>query len=683
MPLIRPARLVCLAACVCTAILSAQPSVVRSADGPPVSTIVPDGRPHKFEARDQQFFIDGQPTLLLAGEMHFGRVQPEDWDTRLKQAKAMGLNAVSFYLFWNTVESKEGQFTFSGLTDVRHVLELCRQNGLWAILRPGPYCCAEVEYGGIPWWTAKYPDVKIRTADPKYVEWSRRYIEQVYRQVGDLQVSRGGPLVMVQIENEYGNARPANNDYMVALHKIFRDVGFDCQLFICDPFPTPATRLLPGVMAEQNGLKGPASPSLRAALGGFPVYVPEVYTAWFTGLGQPLATRNSAISDTLNWVGGLLDNRNSFCLYMFFGGTSYGFSNGCNENLPVQTSYDYGAPIDEAGRVTEKYRALRTLLSTRLGLQPPEPPPDPAVITLPAIRLTEHEPLLATLPAAPTRSAAKPVAMENLDQDYGFVLYRKTFPAGLKGALELKQVQDYAVVMVNGKTVAKAFRGYGPDSSKVQLDEAGPVTLDILVYNLGRISVITNAASQDRASKGLIGGAWLDGAELSGWDMFSLPLPAGAASFQASTAPHIGPTFYRGTFDLAAVGGTFLDLRNWGFGVVWVNGHNLGRFTDRGAIRSLFLPAQWLKAGANEITVLELHDAPKVPEISGTLNAIEETAVPFPVALDRGVRPAGLRGFRGRGPLPGPGGIPPGFPPPGVPPVTPPPAAPAAGNGAP
>jgi beta-galactosidase len=139
-----------------------------------------DGKTHKFEARNHQFIIDGRPVVLAAGEMHFGRVLAEDWETRIKQAKAMGLNTISFYLFWNQVEPQEGKFNFTGMNDVRHVLQLCQANGMWAILRPGPYCCAEVEYGGIPAWTLKYPDVKIRTNDPKYVEWSRRYIEQVY-----------------------------------------------------------------------------------------------------------------------------------------------------------------------------------------------------------------------------------------------------------------------------------------------------------------------------------------------------------------------------------------------------------------------------------------------------------------------------------------------------------------------
>jgi beta-galactosidase len=604
-----------------------------------VTALVPDGRPHSFEARDHQFFLDGQPTLLVAGELHFGRVQPEDWPARLRQAKAMGLNTVSFYLFWNQVEAKEGKFNFTGMTDVRRVLKLCRDNGLWAVLRPGPYCCAEIEYGGIPAWTLKHPDVKVRTTDPRWLAWCRRYLAAVYNQVGDLQVSRGGPLLMVQVENEYGITEPTNNAYMAAMTKIFRDTGFSGPLFTCEPstriWSEPGLRV-PGLMYGRNGLESDRKfQQSAAALGDFPVYVPEVYTAWFSGWGEPVATKNSTIPQITNWVTYLLDHHDSFCLYVFFGGSNYGFDNGCNEYLPVQTSYDYNAPIDEAGRTTEKYRALRTLLAARLKINPPAIPDDPPVIEIPAFKLTQHEPLLQTLPRRPTRVSAQTVSMEDLDQAGGFVLYRKTFPSGLKGKLELKQAMDYSLVMVNGKTVGTAFVGDGLAGNQIELPATdGPATLDLLVYNLGRISVVVSERSQHLARKGLIGGASLNGRDLSDWQIYSLPYDR-VDRFKASDAPPTGPVFYRGTFTVDHPGGTFLDLRNWNMGAVWVNGHNLGRYWDRGALRSLFLPRQWLRHGRNEIIVLDLHGAPKTAEVSGGTKIIETPAVPFAVRLDR------------------------------------------------
>jgi beta-galactosidase len=603
-----------------------------------VTSIVPDGKPHQFETRNHQFFIDGQPTMLTAGEMHFGRVQPEDWDTRIKQAKAMGLNTISFYLFWNQVETKEGKFNFTGMTDVRRVLKLCQANGMWVVLRPGPYCCAEIEYGGIPWWTLKYPDVKIRTADPKWLDWSRKYLAQVYKQVGDLDASKGGPLLMTQVENEFGITDPTNSDYMVAITKVFKEVGFK-NLFTCDPttkvWSNPALRV-PGLMYGRNGLKDDRGYTQSAELiGDYPVYAPEVYTAWFSGWGEPIATKNASIPQITNWLTYLLNHRYSFCLYMFFGGSNYGFDNGSNFYLPVQTSYDYNAPIDEAGRTTEKFRALRTLLSTQLKINPPAPPAEPAVIEIPTIKLDQSEPLLQTLPRKPTLVSAKTVSMEDLNQDYGFVLYRKTFPDGLKGKLELKNAMDYTVVMVNGKTVGTSFVGDGLDSNKIELPQtAGPATLDLLVYSLGRISVIVDAETSHLARKGLLDGASLDGADLSGWQIYSLPY-ASVDNFKASDAPHTGPTFYRGTFTVDQLGGTFLDMRNWSMGAVWVNGHNLGRYWDHGGLRSLFVPSHWLKRGRNEIVILELHAAPKLAEVSGGTKIIEEKAVPFAVKLDR------------------------------------------------
>jgi len=619
---------------------AAQNAAPAPTPGPVLTSIVPDGKPHKFEARDHQFFIDGQPTMIISGEMHFGRVLGEDWETRIKQAKAMGFNAVSFYLFWNQVEGHEGKFDFTGANDVRRVLKLCQDNGLWAILRPGPYCCAEVEYGGIPYWTLKSPDVKIRTADPKFLDWCTKYMTQVYQQVGDLEASKGGPLVMVQIDNEIGITDPPNNDYLNALAKIFKQVGFSCQLFTCNPthageWADPAFRM-PGVLMARNGLANDSMYNVsKAAIGDYPVFVPEVYTSWFSGWSEPIATKNSSIPEITKWVTYLLDHQDSFTLYLFFGGTNFGFYNGSNFFLPVQTSYDYAAPIDEAGRTTEKYTALRNLLSTRLNLKLPDPPANPAVIEIPAITFTQMEPLLATLPAQPTATAPQPVSMENLDQDYGFVLYRKQFPNGLKGTLEIKDAMDYAYIMVNGKTVQQAFRGLGPASSQVALNETGPVTLDILVYNLGRISVVTSDRTQQYARKGLLGGATLDGQELTGWDSYSLPYARGVDGFKPSTAAPTGPTFYHATFNLDKVGGSFLNLTNWSFGIVWVNGHNLGRFWDRGGLGSLFVPRQWLKQGANDITVLELNGTPKTPEITGGTSIVSIPAKAFPVRLDR------------------------------------------------
>jgi beta-galactosidase len=635
-----------------------EPSPARG--GPPpvvpgasvkLTKIVPDGKPHKFEAKNKQFLIDGEPTLLIAGEMHFGRVLPEDFELRVKQAKAMGLNTLSFYLFWNLSEPEEGQFDFTGMNDVRRMCKLCQENGLWVILRPGPYCCAEVDYGGIPYWTAKTAnaDVKIRTADPKYVAWSKRYIDRLAQEIADLQVTRGGPVIMMQIENEFGMVARASGGYGYtdALYEIFKH-DFDVPLFVCDPGVFGSVGGRSGYPADvlrgRNGLKSQADYNQAAAAAGdFPVYAPEVYTAWFSGWGQPIATRNATIPAIIDWSNSLLNYNASWCYYVFFGGTNWGYDTGCNEFLPLQTTYDYNAPIDEAGRITPKYRTLRELLAKRTERTLPEPPADPPVSALPAIKFTEHQPLLEMLSTkflGEAKLHSKPISMEDLNQACGFVDYRKTFPNGIKGMLEIRDARDYAITMVNGKTVEKSFIGLGADSNKITLNESGPVTLDILVHNLGRISVITSANSQDLARKGLIGGAFLDGAELTDWHIISLPLSS-VQDIKPSQTPHTGPTFYHATFNVPApaaghsdLPSTFLDMQKFSFGIVWVNGHNLGRFWDRGGARSLFLSGHFLKPGANDITVLELHDAPSTAEVTSTTNMIETAAVPFVMRLD-------------------------------------------------
>jgi beta-galactosidase len=618
--------------------------IQRPAIGQTLPNIVPDGQPHKFELRDKHFLLDGQPTQLIAGEMHFGRVLPEDWELRIQQAKAMGLNTISFYLFWNQVEKQEGLFDFTGMNDVRRVLKLCQDNGMWAILRPGPYCCAEVEYGGIPWWTLKYPDVKIRTTDPRWLAWSARYIGEVYKQVADLQVTHGGPLLMVQFDNEYGivarESADPNFAYLKAMHGVFTDAGFDVPLFSCDPGSTgewtnPNARI-PGLLIGRNGLgNNPArdQAATEAANGDNPVYAPEIYTGWFSGWGQSIQHRFST-AQLLSRLNFILDQHDSFCLYMFFGGTNWDYNTGCNTYLPVQTSYDYDAPVDEAGRVTAKYHALRDLFIKRLGVHPPAIPADQAVAVLPDIQLDQHESLLEWLADSPTTTSSKPLSMEDLNQAYGFVLYRKKFPDGIKGKLELKEAMDYTIVLVNGKPIGECFRGLGAGSNVMDVNESGPVTLDLLVHDLGRISVPVSLQTQRLARKGLIGGAFLDGTELTDWDIYSLPLDR-VDGFKASDAPVTGPAFYQGSFNVDEPAGTFLDMRNWSFGVVWVNGHNLGRYWDRGGLRTLFVSSHFLRRGANEITILELHEAPRPAVVSSSDQIIETPPVGFTVRLDR------------------------------------------------
>ncbi len=377
-----------------------------------LTKLTPDGKPHKFETKNKSFLIDGDPTILIAGEMHFGRILPEDFETRVKQAKAMGLNTISFYLFWNLSEPQEGVFNFTGMNDVHRMLKICQDSGMWAVLRPGPYCCAEVDYGGIPYWTAKGDNasVKIRSTDPKYLAWEKRYIDRLGKEIADMQVTKGGPLLMVQMENEYGMVAGVANtggyDAVKSLQPIFRGAGFDVPLYVCDPGSFGRGGVNPygdEILRGRNGMSGGRGAEATLAqtqniMGDLPVYSPEVYTAWFSAWGQPIATRNSTIPSIVASTDFFLEHNTSWCYYLFFGGTNWGYNTGCNEFLPLQTTYDYSAPIDEAGRVTPKFKALRDVIVQHTGRTPPEPPADPSVVDLPAIKFTQHEPLALNAP---------------------------------------------------------------------------------------------------------------------------------------------------------------------------------------------------------------------------------------------------------------------------------------------
>lgn len=587
-----------------------------------------DGKSHQFSAANKQFTIDGQPIEIIAGEMHPSRIPCQFWEDRIKKARAMGLNTVSVYVFWNQLEPTEGKFNFTGNGDIRRFVKLCQDNGLWVTLRPGPYVCAETEFGGYPAWLLKHHDIKIRSDDPQFMQYCRTYMQALHDQLGDLLVTHGGPILMVQIENEYG----AIDKYLNDLRKIFIDVGFDCQLFTCD-HSGPVWNIIdgmPNILRATNGLPNATKLTLAENVAGdFPVYGSEVYTSWYSvwadriggprGKAKPIPVQ---LSDT-RW---LLDRHLSFCFYMFDGGTNFGFSNGCNRWQPVQTTYDYDAPIDELGRVTPKFRALRDLFTQSLHLDPPPIPPDPNLIEIPKFQVSPAAPLLACV-SSPALKSQNVVTMEDLDQSYGFVLYRKSFPAGIKGLLDLRKALDYSIVMLDGKVVGQAFAGYGADSFRMNLDHAGACTLDILVYNLGRNSVGIN---QSTSRKGLNENPTLDGRELTSWEIFSLPMnDPPAPSTATADMPPPSPAVYTGTFNLSAVGETYLDMRNWNFGVVWVNGHNLGRYWDVGADRGLYLPSVWQNAGANQITVLELAGPPKSTEIRGVPQLVSEPYKPF------------------------------------------------------
>lgn len=565
--------------------------------------------PH-FAIDGAQFRLDGQPFVIRSGEMHYPRIPRAAWRERLRMAKAMGLNTITTYAFWSQHEPEPGQWDFSGQNDLRAFIETAAEEGFNVVLRPGPYVCAEVDFGGFPAWLLRTPGLRVRSMDSRYLAASARYFKRLAQEVGDLQSSRGGPILMLQLENEYGSFG-RDHDYLRAVQAQLREAGFDAPLFTSDG---GAARLfdggtLPDVPAVVNfgGGADDAKESIEALADWRqqgPRMAGEYWAGWFDHWGEDHHRQSpEEAAATVDW---LLSRGISFNLYMFHGGTSFGWLAGANYSAtepyqPDTTSYDYDAALDEAGRVTPKYLALREVIARRTGEALPPVPASPRPQALPAFELKPAGSLLARLAllsrARPSRWVRP---MEDFGQNYGYILYRKRLAVPLKGQLVLDEVRDHATVLADGRVLGTLERRRGDKALAVDLP-AG-TQLDLLVEAMGRIGFGAKLVDDN---KGITRAVRLDKQELEGWTVYPLPLDATALQRlpAGDTTPQAGPGFWRGTLTLNRPVDSFLDTRGWGKGQVWVNGHHLGRFWSIGPQQTLYLPASWLKAGANEVLV--------------------------------------------------------------------------------
>ena len=592
-----------------------------------VSPVCADaGVRHAFIIGANDFLLDGQRFQIRCGEIHAARVPREYWRNRLQMAKAMGLNTVCAYLFWNQIEPRPGQFDWSGQADVAEFCRIAQQEGLWVILRPGPYSCAEWEMGGLPWWLLKDKDIQLRTRDPRYLDAAKKYLREVGRELGPLQITHGGPILMVQVENEYG-FYGKDKEYLGELRQALLDAGFNVPLFCCDP----PNHLQDGYRADLfpvvNFGSDPAGAfkSLREILPQGPLMSGEFYPGWFDTWGAP-----HHLGNTLRYLGDLeymLQHDESFSIYMVHGGTTFGLWSGADRPFkPDTSSYDYDAPISEAGWPTEKFFKTRELFAKYLlpgETLPPVPVTNP-VIAISPVDVTQCAPMLANLPKA--ISDEQPGTMEKYDQGFGCILYRTTISAGPAVTLEAAAVHDFGFVFLDGKRIGVMDRRN--NNFKARLPERRKsATLDILVEAMGRVNFGTEV--HDR--KGIHAPVKLGDTELKGWEIYRLPLDAKMLvhlkyrrsrgnETQNSETPHVvsynQPAFWRTTVNIKEPGDTFLDLRNWGKGVVWVNGHCLGRFWNIGPTQTAYTPGCWLRAGKNEIVVLDLL-GPAKPVIAG------------------------------------------------------------------
>jgi beta-galactosidase len=561
-----------------------------------------------FRFQGREFVLNGKPFRIMAGEIHFQRIPREYWADRLIKARAAGLNTVCTYIFWNAVELEPGQFDFTGQNDLAAFMRTAQRAGLWVVLRAGPYACAEWDFGGLPAWLLRTPDIKVRCSDPRYLAACERYIRRVAEEVRDLQVRNGGPLLMVQIENEYGSFGD-DRSYTAALKKMWEDAGIEGPFDTADG-ASPAMLEAGTVPGAAIGLDPGTNEKDFAAASGLgrdvPVFCSELYPGWLTHWGEPWArVRTEDVLAQLQW---LLANKKSFSLYMFDGGTSFGFWAGANFSdryEPDVTSYDYDAPVNERGDLTPKYFAIRDLLK---GFQPkgtalPDLPPSIPAIEVPEIGFASCASLFDNLPDSARSPQPRP--MEAFDQNSGLILYRTNFVGRRSGRLLITELHDYANVYVDGKLLGTLNRAKSESAIDVPESDPPHVSLDILVEAMGRINY--GPLLLDR--KGITDRVTLGGITLMTWDVVNLPMDEDylATLKFGPAAPREPAAFFRGSFDIPAVGDTYLDMSGWTKGVVWVNGHNLGRYWEIGPQKRLYCPAPFLKPGANEIIVFDLH----------------------------------------------------------------------------
>ncbi|MCL2555283.1 MAG: beta-galactosidase [Actinomycetia bacterium] len=561
------------------------------------------------------FRLDGEPFRIISGALHYFRVHPGQWRDRLRKARLLGLNTVDTYVPWNLHEPRPGEFRADGGLDLERFLQLAREEGLHVLLRPGPYICGEWEGGGLPGWLLAEPDIRLRSTDPRYLGAVERFFGELLPRVAPYLGTRGGPVIAVQVENEFG-AYGEDLPYLRRMAEMLQEHGVDVPLFTCDQPDDLARGSVPGVLATANFGSRVAEnlAALRAHQPEGPLMCAEFWNGWFDRWGGVHASRpaESAAAD----LDLLLAAGASVNLYMFHGGTNFGFTNGANDKhtyRPTITSYDYGAPLDEAGDPTPKYAAFREVIARHAPV-PDTPLPEPSKkLNQLGVRLSQRAPLFTQLPALGTAVAGdRPLTMEELAARHGagnglgFVLYEARLDAAGPVLLHAPGVRDRAQVFLDGGPVGVLERESHEHSLAFEVPEGG-ARLSLLVENLGRVNY--GQAIHDR--KGLVGPVTANGTALTGWTSRSLPLDdlSGLAFADADARPTVGPAFHRGEFDVAEPADTYLDVSGWTKGCAWVNGFALGRFWSRGPQQRLYVPGPALREGRNEIVVLELHAA--------------------------------------------------------------------------
>lgn len=571
---------------------------------------------YTFHTNDRDFLLNGKAVRIISGAIHYFRVVPEYWEDRLRKLKACGFNTVETYVPWNFHEPKPGQFHFDGMADIVRFIETAADLDLYVIVRPSPYICAEWEFGGLPAWLLADANMKLRCYHKPFLQKVDAYYDVLLPKLRPLLCTNGGPIIALQIENEYGSY---GNDkrYLEYLKNSMVQRGMDVLLFTSDGPEDFMLQggMLPGVLETVNFGSRPqqAFDKLRQYQPEGPLMCMEFWNGWFDHWGEEHHSRDAA--DVAKVFEEMLQLNASVNFYMFHGGTNFGFYNGANfsdQYEPTVTSYDYDVLLNESGEPTNKFFAVRDVIAKHFDL-------DLGSVCLPhpipkrsfgKVEMKKQAKLFDSLHllSSPVRKTT-PEPMEKLGQNYGFILY-ETHVTGPRNESELvlQDVHDRAIVFVDG-TYKGVLDRWRHQSLVIEVPAAG-VKLSILVENMGRV----NYGPYMWDPKGITEGVRLGQQFLYDWTIYPLPLDDVSQLVFNPISECKGPAFYKGVFYADDVADTFVHLDDWEKGVVYVNGFNLGRYWEIGPQRTLYLPGPLLKRGKNELVVFELHQC-KAPTV--------------------------------------------------------------------
>ncbi|WP_310043997.1 beta-galactosidase [Paraburkholderia caribensis] len=606
------------------------------------NTVEPGG-PHvfSFAANGDGFLLDGKPFQIRSGELHPARIPVDYWRHRIQMAKAMGMNTIALYVMWNYHEPTEGTFDFhTDNRDIEAFIRLCQAESMWVLFRPGPYVCAEWDLGSIPCWLLRYPDIRLRTDranDSRYMHAVERYIAELLPRVKPLMAESGGPILMIQIENEFGSF-DSNQAYLEEIREIWIRGGIDGPFYTEDglvQLQQSQSYVAGGAIALSNGNAAQIE-AVRKAFPSVPAMAGEVYPGWLTHWGERAFQGTSV--DLCATLDELMRKNLSFNLYVIHGGTSFGFYAGANvdadsgEYQPDITSYDYAAPVSEQGVATQRYMQYRSIIAGYLST--PLPPVPLPIDTLTAkdangtrrLMPQRYASIWDNLPAAlPSAQTTHPQPFEMYGQGFGFVLYRKRLGPYESGSLDIANVHDYATVFIGDQYAGGVSRARMPEEralplnvvhrKRLALSGASSVqddaqVLEILVEGMGRVNY--GHSMIDR--KGIVDPVVLHHASgarevLTGWEVALLPMDE---SFVENlrplcSNPDKAGLFFIATLSIDATGDVYFDMSEWTKGIVWVNGHNLGRYWNIGPQTRLYCPSPWLKPGDNTVLIFDQH----------------------------------------------------------------------------